>query len=45
MLQLLAGTDAGKGLVRFERHRPEQTLLYKLCLCETRRFHSPISLG
>ena len=30
MLQLLAGTDAGKGLVRFERHRPEQTLLYKL---------------
>ncbi len=30
MLQLLAGTDAGKGLVRFERHRSEQTLLYKL---------------
>ena len=30
MLQLLVGTDAGKGLVRFERHRPEQTLLYKL---------------
>ena len=30
MLQLLAGTDAGKGLVRFERYRPEQTLLYKL---------------
>jgi hypothetical protein len=26
----LAGTDAGKVLVRFERHRPEQTLLYKL---------------
>lgn len=30
MLQLLAGTDAGKGLVRFDRHRPAQTLLYKL---------------
>lgn len=30
MLHLLAGTDADKGLVRFERHRPEQTLLYKL---------------
>ena len=32
MLQLLAGKDAGevKGAVRFERHRPEQTLLYWL---------------
>ena len=30
MLQRLAGTDAGKGLVRFARHRPEQTLLYTL---------------
>ena len=32
MLQLLAGKDAseGKGSVRFERHRPEQTLLYRL---------------
>jgi hypothetical protein len=30
MLQLLTGTDAGKGLVRFERHRPEQPILYKL---------------
>ena len=32
MLQLLAGKDAGegKGAVRFERHRPEQTLLYRL---------------
>jgi len=30
MLHLLAGTDADKGLVRFEHHRPEQTLLYKL---------------
>lgn len=29
-MQLLAGTDAGKGLVRFECHRPEQTRLYKL---------------
>jgi len=30
MLQLLAGKDASKDLVRFERHRPEQTLLYLL---------------
>jgi len=30
MLQLLAGKDAGEGTVRFERHRPEQTLLYQL---------------
>ena len=32
MLQLSAGKDAseGKGPVRFERHRPEQTLLYQL---------------
>ena len=30
MLQLLAGKDASKGSVRFERHRPEQTLLYRL---------------
>ena len=32
MLQLSAGKDAseGKGFVRFERHRPEQTLLYQL---------------
>ena len=32
MLQLSAGKDAseGKGSVRFERHRPEQTLLYQL---------------
>jgi len=30
MLQLLAGEDAGEGLVRFKRHRPEQTLLYRL---------------
>ena len=32
MLQLSAGKDAvlGNGLVRFERHRPEQTLLYQL---------------
>ena len=30
MLPLLAGKDASEGLVRFERHRPEQTLLYQL---------------
>ena len=32
MLQLLAGTGAGvsEGSVRFKRHRPEQTLLYRL---------------
>ncbi len=32
MLQLLAGKDASKsdGAVRFKRHRPEQTLLYRL---------------
>ena len=30
MLQLLAGKDAGDGSVRFRRHRPEQTLLYRL---------------
>ena len=32
MLQLLAGKDAGEseGSVRFKRHRPEQTLLYRL---------------
>ena len=30
MLQLLAGKDAGEGSVRFRRHRPEQTLLYRL---------------
>jgi len=30
MLQLLAGKDASKGSVRFVRHRPEQTLLYRL---------------
>ena len=30
MLQLLADKDAGEGSVRFRRHRPEQTLLYRL---------------
>jgi ribosomal protein S27E len=32
MLQLLAGTNAGEseGSVLFKRHRPEQTLLYRL---------------
>ena len=30
MLPLLAGKDASEGLVRYERHRPEQTLLYQL---------------
>jgi hypothetical protein len=30
MLQLLAGKDAGEGSARFRRHRPEQTLLYRL---------------
>ena len=30
MLQLLTGKDAGDGSVRFRRHRPEQTLLYRL---------------
>ena len=32
MLQLSVGKDAseGKGSVRFERHCPEQTLLYQL---------------
>jgi len=32
MLQMLAGKDAslGKGVVYFQRHRPERTLLYQL---------------
>jgi hypothetical protein len=30
MLQLLAGKDASEGAVCFERHRPVQTLLYRL---------------
>ena len=30
MLQLLAGKETGEGSVRFKRHRPEQTLLYRL---------------
>jgi len=30
MLQLLVGKNAGEGSVRIRRHRPEQTLLYRL---------------
>ena len=30
MLQLLAGKETGEGSVRFKRHRPEQTRLYRL---------------
>ena len=30
MLQLPAGGEASQGSVRYERHRPERTLLYQL---------------